>query len=210
MRHVFARVGIRAHLHAFRLVDARDARQHRGGDAFGHEQRFHGVAGAIALRLRVIGDAHRHLGVGLVVDIDVAHAVQVLDHRDLRLADEALDQFLAAAWHDDVDVFAQPHQRSHGGAVGDADQLDRGLGQSGTLQSGAHAGGDGAIRFERLGAAAQDAGVTGLDAERRGIGGHVRARLVDDADYAERHAHASDLDAARLRCLPGDLPDGVG
>jgi hypothetical protein len=38
--------------------------------------------------------------------------------------------------------------------------------------------------------------VAGFQAQRGGIGGYVRPRLVDDADHAERHAHAPDLDPA--------------
>ena len=44
-----------------------------------------------------------------------------------------------------------------------------------------------------LRAAAQDRGVAGLEAQRAGVGGHVGAALVDDADHAERHAHALEL-----------------
>ena len=52
-----------------------------------------------------------------------------------------------------------------------------------------------AARVQALGAAAQDRGVAGLQAQRAGIGGHVRAALVDDADHPERHAHALDASA---------------
>ena len=52
------------------------------------------------------------------------------------------------------------------------------------------------VAAQRLRAAAQDGGVAGLEAQPRGIRGHVRPRFVDDADHAERHAHAADLDAA--------------
>jgi hypothetical protein len=42
-----------------------------------HEQRFHGVAGTVALRLGVVGDADRHFDIGAFVDEDVAYAVSV-------------------------------------------------------------------------------------------------------------------------------------
>jgi hypothetical protein len=76
--------------------------------------------------------------------------------------------------------------------------------------SSLHAGGNGAVRLERLGAAAQDAGVARFHAQRRGVGGHVGAGLVDDADDADRHAHPRHFDAGRALDAPGDLPDGVG
>ena len=82
--------------------------------------------------------------------------------------------------------------------------------QAGGGKPGAHALGDGAIGLQRLRAAAQDAGVARLDAERRSVCRDVRPRLVNDADHAERHAHARDLDAARLLAPVGDGADRVG
>ena len=43
-----------------------------------------------------------------------------------------------------------------------------------------------------------------------GVGGHVGARFVDDADHAERHAHPADLDAGGPVLEVGDLADRVG
>ena len=69
---------------------------------------------------------------------------------------------------------------------------------------------DGAVGALALGAAAQDRGIAGLEAERRGIGRHVRPALIDDADDAERHAHALDRHAVRARPALGDLADRIG
>ena len=54
---------------------------------------------------------------------------------------------------------------------------------------------DGARGAETFGAAAQDHGVAGLEAERTGIGRHVGPALVDHADDAERHTHTLDAHA---------------
>ncbi len=51
------------------------------------------------------------------------------------------------------------------------------------------------VGLERLAAAAQQHRVAGLQAEPGGVGGHVGARLVDEADHAQRDAHARDLEA---------------
>ena len=166
-------------------------------DAARDQQRFHRVAGAEALRLRVVGDAQRLVEVGLVVDVDVAHAVQVLDHRDARLAHQPLDQALAAARHDHVDVVLHGDELADRRAVGGLDHLHRGFGQSGRLQAFVHARGDRLVGVDRFRAAAQDRRVAGLEAQPGGVGGHVRARFVNDADHAERHAHLPDLDAGR-------------
>ena len=62
----------------------------------------HRVARRIALRLGVVGDADRLFRVRSAVDVDVADAVQVLDHRHPGILGDALDQPLAAAGDDDV------------------------------------------------------------------------------------------------------------
>ena len=59
-------------------------------------------------------------------------------------------------------------------------------------------------------AAAQDDRIAGLDAQSRCIGGHVRARLVDHRDDAERNAHLGQLDAVGQRVALDDLADRVG
>ena len=73
--------------------------------------------------------------IGGGVDVDVAHAVEMLDHRHLRLARDALDQALAAARHDDVDVLVVGDQVPDRRAVGRRDDLHRVLGQSGGAQA---------------------------------------------------------------------------
>ena len=54
---------------------------------------------------------------------------------------------------------------------------------------------DGADRAEAVGAAAQDRGIAGLQAQRAGIGGDIGPALIDDADDAERHPDALDAHA---------------
>ena len=72
------------------------------------------------------------------------------------------------------------------------------------------AGVNGAAGMHALGAAAQDGGVAGLQAQRARIAGHVRPALVDDADDAERHAHARDVEAVGTRPLRDGGADGIG
>jgi len=61
-----------------------------------------------------------------------------------------------------------------------------------------------------LGAAAQDGGVAGLDAERGGLQRDVGARLVDDADDAQGHAHLAHLDTGGAVYEVGNGADRVG
>ena len=88
-------------------------------------------------------------------------------------------------------------QMADGGAVGRGDDLHRALGEAGGAQPLVHAVGNRLVAAQRFRAAAQDRRVAGLEAQRRGVGGDVGPRLVDDADDTQRHAHLADLDAAR-------------
>ena len=84
-------------------------------------------------------------------------------------------------------------------AVGGGHQLDGRLRQAGLAQAAGKAHLDGAAGVVAVRAAAQDRRVAGLEAERAGVRRHVRPALVDDADDAERHAHALDLEAVGPR-----------
>ena len=83
-------------------------------------------------------------------------------------------------------------------------------GKPAAAQSLDQAGVDGAARMRALGTAAQDGGVAGLQAQRARIAGHVGPALVDDADDAERHAHARDVEAVGPRPLRDGGADGIG
>ena len=137
--------GVAAQFHALVGVHPGQARQHGRGDCRVHQQCFHGVAGAVALGLGVVGYGYRHAEVSMQVDVHVADAVEVFDHRDFRFPHQALDQALAAARDDDVHVFGHGDEFAHGGAVGGFDHL-HGIGrQAGGGQACAYAGGDGLI-----------------------------------------------------------------
>ena len=61
----------------------------------------------------------RHVEVGVAIDVDVAHAFEMREHRHARLLLHALDEALAAARHDDVDAAVEAGQHvADGGAVG--------------------------------------------------------------------------------------------
>ena len=69
---------------------------------------------------------------------------------------------------------------------------------------------DRAAGSKTVGAAAQDHGVAGFQAQHAGIGGDVGAAFEDHRDDAERHPHA--LDGHAVGALPalGDDADGIG
>ena len=60
------------------------------------------------------------------------------------------------------------------------------------------------------GAAAQEHGVAGLQADAGGVGGHVGTGLVDHPDHAERHPHLAQLEPVGERAAADHLADRVG
>ena len=168
------------------------------------------AADAGPARLGVQRHPPRHLQVGRGIDIDMAVAVEMGDHRDAAFLLHPGDQPLAAARHDDVDM---PVHAQHGAdrrPVGRRDELDRILRQAGFAEAVAQAVDDRSRGVEALPAAAEDGRVAGFQAQRAGVGGHVRPRFVDDADHAERRAHPGDAQAVRPVPLGGDAADRVG
>ena len=134
----------------------------------------------------------------------------MLEHRYARLAGDALDQPLAAARHNDVHVVLHGDQFTDRGPVGGFDHLDRAFRQSGLAQTLVDAGADRLVGMDRLGTAAQNGGIAGLQAQPGGVRRDVGARFVDDADDTERHAHAPHLDAGRAVVQAGDFADRIG
>jgi len=74
-------------------------------------------------------------------------------------------------------------------------------GSPASLRPRTHGVGDNARRVQALGAAAQDNGVCGSQAEGASIGRHVGAAFIDDANDADGHADAREGEAAGP--LPG-------
>ena len=111
------------------------------------------------MRLGVLDNTECHLGVGIIVDVDVAVAVQVLDHRDARLFDQSLDQALATAWDDHINVVAQRDQNADGCAIGGVDALHALGGQASRRQRLLYQCRNRTVAVQRFGAAPQNGGV---------------------------------------------------
>ena len=119
-------------------------------------------------------------------------------------------QPLAAAGDDEV------HDARLGGELGQlvaaaaGHQRHRARRQAG---GGGGVGGDGGehrVGVRGRARAAQHDRVAGLQAQRGGVDGHVRAGLVDDRDHPERDAHAPQLQAVGQRRAVDDLAHGIG
>src|SRR6185295_14096124 len=199
------------------------------GDELGHEalgdgaideDGLDGVAHAGALDLGVLDDGEGDGEIGGGVDVDVAHALVVLDHRDAGVIADVADQALAAAWDAEVDEIVEPDEVGDGFAIGCRDELDSVGRELGGGEAVHDRGEEGTVALEGFAAAAQDAGVARLEAEGGGVGGYVGARLVDHGDHAQRDPDALDLEAvgadlgafdlAEDRGGSGDVGDGAG
>jgi hypothetical protein len=136
-------------------------------------------------------------------------AFQVREDRNLAFGEDTLDQAAPAAWHDDVHVFAHGQQNADGGAVGGRQPLHRFARQAGLAQALLQAVQDRPGGMEALRTAAQDRGVARLEAQPAGIGGHVGAALVDDADDPQRNRDPGDLEAVGPLPFAERAPDRV-
>ncbi|KAG1539762.1 hypothetical protein G6F50_014453 [Rhizopus delemar] len=128
------------------------------------QQGFHGAADAVAIGLGVEGNAVRLVRIGRGVDIDMAVAVQMLDEGHAGFLRQAGDQALAAARHDDVDVFGHGDELAYGGAVGGGHDLHGVLRQAGGGQARLHDSAQGNVGVQRFATPAQDGGIAGLQA----------------------------------------------
>ena len=86
---------------------------------------------------------------------------------------------------------------------------DRVLRQACRGEALAHAAQQHGVRLTRAARAAQDARVAALEAQPRDVDGDVRARLVDDEQHAQRHAHLLDVEPVRQAPAADDVAHGV-
>ena len=175
-----------------------------------HQQAFRGIAGAVFLRLGIVGDGHCHANVARVVHIRVAIAIEVLDHRHSGLGTDALNQPLAAARNDHIHIFGHGDQAANSRTVRGGHQLHRVFGQASSGQCLVHQRGQRLIRFDGLAAAAQDAGIAALDAQAGRLDCHVGTAFKNHAKNTDWHAHLPHANATGLLLQAADGPDHIG
>ena len=95
-------------------------------------------------------------------------------------------------------------------AAAAGDERQRARRQPGRLAASRGDRGEHRVRVRRRGRAAQHDRVAGLQAQRGGVDRHVRPRLVDDGDDAERHAHLAHVEPVGQAAAVDDLADRVG
>ena len=173
-----------------------------------HQQRLGRVAHAGALHLRVDGDPRRHLEVGIGVHVDVAvrrpPRTSRAPSRPPSAPPSAPRRRAESPGRRARRPSPAPRARS------------RSPESSSTAPSGSPASASAsrderrerAVRALGIARAAQHDRVPGLQAERCAVDRHVRARLVDHRDHAQRHAHLAHLDAAAKRPRSISSPTG--
>lgn len=174
------------------------------------EKRFRRIAGREALGLRVVRNLHGHFKVDGFIDIGVADAVEVLDHRHRRLGHEARNEAFSASRNENVDIVAGADEFAHERAVGARNQLNGFCGKTGRAEAFCNDAGERAIAFKRLVAATQNDGVAGFESKGGGVHRHIGTGLIDHRDDAERYAHAADFNAGRHWTNFRNRSDGVG
>ncbi len=133
------------------------------------------------------------------------------EDREPRFGLHTADEVLAATRDDHVDRAREPAEHeAYGRTIDRRHELDRGLGQSCGNERLAQNVGDHERGEEAFAPAPQDRGIAGFEAEPCGIGRHVRPRLVDDADHAERHADARYFETVWPRPARHHLTDRIG
>ena len=163
-----------------------------------------------AAHLGVQHDRARLCRVGGGIDIGVTDAFEMGDDRDAAFALHPLDQRAPTARHDHIDMITHPEHQPDRGAVTGRHQLYRGIGQTRRAQPLAQRRDQSARRIKTLRAAAQDRGISRFERQPAGIGGHIWPALVDDADNAERHRDALDVEPVRPRPAGERAADRVG
>ena len=174
-----------------------------GEQCVGHgginQQRFERAADAGAAHLGIDHEVDSLLRIGRPINIHVAEALEVADHRHAGVLLHTLDQAAATARYDDIDLAIKAGQHlADSGAVGGADKLYCVRRQAFGLKRRAHGIDEGVRGMRAFRSAAQDGGIAGAQAERSRICSHVRAAFVNDSDDTQRHGHAGKVQSVRL------------
>jgi hypothetical protein len=107
----------------------------RGSHGAVDEQRFRSTTDAGAAHLGVDGNPHRHVEVSRPVDVEMADAFQMREHRHAGFGLYPLDEAAATARNDHVQIAAQALQHlADGSAVADRHELDGVLRQARGLE----------------------------------------------------------------------------
>ena len=142
--------------------------------------------------------------------VDVAVAGAGLDGGDLRVLHAGADEPGAAARDEDVDEADGPEELGGARVPGVVGHIRNRRGGKARADAGLAAQrGYGEAGVVGRAAALEQARIARAKAQREGVGGHVRARLVDHGDDAEGYRHLLDAQAVRVHVAADDAPERV-
>jgi hypothetical protein len=172
---------------------------------------FRRAADSGAPHLGIDGHGTRHGEVGTGIDIDVANAFEMREHRHPCFRLDPAHETPPAARNNDIDGAVEAaEQQPDRQAVGGRHQLDGVNRKAGTVQAFAETGGNGARALKAVRPAAQHGGIAGFDAEARCIRRDIGPALENDADHPDWDADPRNLEPVRSDPLRTDAPDRVG
>ena len=174
-----------------------------------NEQRLQRVAGARALTFGVFDDLRGLFEIAFGVDVEVADAFVMLQHRHCGLRADQTDEPFAAAGDDQVEITVEFEQQIDCLVVGPRHELHGAVGQIAGHGGAIEDAGKCDVGVECFAPAAQDDGVSGLEADAGGVDGHVGPRFINDADHADRDGNFGDFESVRPRRLRQDPPDRI-
>ena len=175
---------VTAQLDAVGFHDRRQFLEEGLGHVAVDQERFHGVARRRPRDLGVFDDSDGHVQIGILVDVDVADAAPRFDAGHCRRVDDHADQAGPAAGNGQVDIAAQGQEFFDQGPVGILDEVHSIGRKAGCGQAFADDFGQGRIGSDGFTAAAENAGITGFDAEDGGVDRDVGPRFINDGDDA--------------------------
>ena len=154
---------------------------------------FDGVAHRRILRLPVHREVHRHLHIRRLVHVEVADAVGVAEDGDARILLDEADELVAPPGDEQVDGVV-PREEGVDILAG-LDELEAGRGDALPGEGPHEHCREKAVGLKRLLPPLEDAGVSGLQAERGNLGEGVGARLEDGRDHPDGTGDPAEAEA---------------
>ena len=120
------------------------------GDASAEQQSLHSATDTVAATLGIEGNLHCLQKIGVIINKDMAVAIQVLDHWHLRFGADLFDQAFSPTRHNDInELWAGQHSADHS-AVSRLQHLNRTCRQIGIGKPLRQTLANGAVRVQRF------------------------------------------------------------
>ena len=174
-----------------------------------NQHTFGRIAHRGAGALGIIENGGGHIQIGLIVHIDVAHALTGADHRHAGLFGHCPNEPRAAPGDQHVHIPIQMHQLARGFVAGVLHQGNAVGGKASLDQSAPHQLHGAAVGADGLLAAPENAHIAGFQAQGRRVHRDVGPGLKDDGDHTQGDPPPSDNQAVGAGFHSVHPADGV-